>query len=195
MVSAADIRIETARLILRPTAPEDFEAWAAFMGDETAAKFVGGPQPRSTAWRGFLSMAGAWAMQGYAMFSVIEKSSGRWIGRLGPWVPECWPGTEVGWGLAREAWGKGYATEGSIAAIDWAFDTLGWSEVIHCIAPDNTPSQAVARRLGSRILRTTNLPAPFETYTVDVWGQTREEWRARRAAAAVDRVPAGAAPA
>ena len=125
-------------------------------------------------------MAGAWAMQGYAMFSVIEKSSGRWVGRLGPWVPEGWPGLEVGWGLAREAWGKGYATEGATAAIDWAFDHLGWSDVIHCIAPDNPRSQRVAERLGSRALRTTNLPAPFESIVVDVWGQTREQWTARR---------------
>ena len=83
-------------------------------------------------------------------------------------------------GLAREAWGKGYATEGAAAAIDWAFDTLGWSEVIHCIAPDNVASQAVAQRLGSRQLRSTNLPAPFEAMQVDVWGQSREEWHARR---------------
>ena len=184
MNSTIDIRIETERLILRPTAPEDFESWAAFMADADASKFVGGPQPRPVAWRGFLSMAGAWVIQGYAMFSVIEKSSGRWVGRLGPWVPEGWPGTEVGWGLARAAWGKGYATEGATAAIEWAFDKLGWSEVIHCIAPDNTPSQAVAQRLGSRPLRRTNLPAPFESMVVDVWGQTREEWLARRAPAA-----------
>jgi len=179
-VTSANLQLETERLILRPTAPEDFEPWAAFMADIEASKFVGGPQARAVAWRGFLTMAGAWAIQGYAMFSVIEKSSGRWVGRLGPWVPEGWPGTEVGWGLAREAWGKGYATEGATAAIDWAFDTLGWSEVIHCIAPDNAPSQAVGRRLGSRPLRSTHLPAPFETMAVDVWGQSREEWQERR---------------
>lgn len=178
---ASALQLETPRLLLRPTAPQDFESWAAFMADD-ASKFVGGPQPRPVAWRGFLSMAGAWAMQGFAMFSVIEKSSGRWVGRLGPWMPEGWPGTEVGWGLAREAWGKGYATEGSTAAIDWAFDQLGWSEVIHCIAPDNSASQAVARRLGSRKQRTTSLPAPFESFVVDVWGQSREEWRRQRPA-------------
>lgn len=174
--------IETERLILRPTAPQDFEAWAAFMADADASKHVGGPQARTVAWRGFLSMAGAWAIQGYAMFSVIEKSSGRWAGRLGPWVPEGWPGKEVGWGLAREFWGRGYATEGATAAIDWVFDTLGWSDVIHCIAPDNAPSQAVARRLGSSVRARTNLPAPFEAVVVDVWGQSRDQWRARRAA-------------
>ena len=170
--------LETERLILRPTAPEDFEPWAAFMATDES-KFVGGPQPRSAAWRGFLSMAGAWPMQGYSMFSVIEKASGRWAGRLGPWVPEGWPGLEVGWGIAPEFWGRGYAVEGSIAAIDWAFDSLGWDNVIHCIDPENRNSQRVAEKLGSTILRRTNLPAPFESIVVDIWGQTRDQWKAR----------------
>ncbi len=171
--------LQTERLILRPTATEDFEPWAAFMADETASRYIGGVQPRSVAWRGFCSMAGALAMFGFAMFSVVEKGSGRWVGRLGPWRPDGWPGPEVGWGLVREAWGKGYATEGATAAIDWAFDHLGWTEVIHCIDPENAPSQAVARRLGSENLRVGFMPAPYDTTAVDIWGQTREAWRGR----------------
>jgi RimJ/RimL family protein N-acetyltransferase len=54
--------------------------------------------------------------------------------------------------------------------------------VIHCIAPDNAASQAVARRLGSEPLRSTNLPAPFEAMQVDVWGQSRARWQQRRQA-------------
>jgi RimJ/RimL family protein N-acetyltransferase len=172
--------LETERLILRPPAPEDFDSWAEFMADAEAARFIGGQQPRSSAWRGFCSMAGAWAMFGFGMFSVIEKSSGHWVGRLGPWVPEGWPGTEVGWGVVREAWGKGYATEGAAAAIDWAFDHLGWTEVIHCIDPENVASQRVAQRLGSANLGPTRMPAPYEDLPVDAWGQSREAWRARR---------------
>ncbi len=172
--------LETQRLILRPTALEDFEAYAAFMADEEVTRYLGGVQPRSTAWRGMMQVAGSWAIQGYAMFSVIEKASGRWVGRLGPWQPEGWPGPEVGWGLAREAWGKGYAMEGAIASIDWAFDHLGWTEVIHSIEAANLASRKVAQRLGSTILRSEPLPPPFQAITVDIWGQTREEWRARR---------------
>jgi RimJ/RimL family protein N-acetyltransferase len=173
--------LETERLILRPTRPEDFEPWAAFMADEPSARFIGGVQPKAAAWRGFMSVAGAWSMMGYAMFSVVEKSSGRWVGRLGPWKPEGWPGTEVGWGVIRDCWGMGYATEGATAAIDWAFDTLGWTEVIHCIDPANFASQNVAKRLGSAVLRRQRLPPPFDDTDVDVWGQSREAWRARRA--------------
>ena len=113
--------LETERLILRPPRPEDFEPYAAYMADD-ASRFIGGPQARSQAWRGFMSIAGAWAMSGYSMFSAVEKDSGRWIGRIGPWAPADWPGTEVGWGVSRECWGRGYATEGAAAAIDWAFD-------------------------------------------------------------------------
>ena len=170
--------LETARLNLRPTQPEDFEPWAAFMADD-ASRFVGGPQPRSTAWRGFMSMAGAWSMVGYAMFSVIEKSTGDWVGRIGPWVPDGWPGAEVGWGLIPAAQGKGYAVEAATATIDWVFDHLGWTDVIHCIDPENTPSQAVARRLGSVNRGPGQMPAPFQDYPIDIWGQTREAWRSR----------------
>ena len=171
--------LETERLILRPPVAADFDAWAAFAGDEEAARFLGGAQPRPVAWRGMCTMTGAWTVRGFSMFSVVEKASGRWVGRLGPWAPEGWPGTEVGWGIAREHWGKGYAPEGAAAAIDWAFDHLGWTEVIHCIDPGNINSQNVARRLGSSILRHAVLPPPLND-SVDVWGQTREQWRARR---------------
>jgi RimJ/RimL family protein N-acetyltransferase len=171
-------KLETARLILRPTAAEDFESWAALMADD-ASHFIGGPQARSVAWRGFISVAGAWAIQGYSMFSVIEKASGLWVGRVGPWVPEGWPGTEVGWAVAKPAYGKGYATEAATAAIDWAFETLGWTDVIHCIDPENIASQRVAERLGSTNRGPGQMPAPYEDYPVDIWGQTREQWRAR----------------
>ena len=171
--------LETARLSMRPPRGEDFDAWAEFVADDAATRYLGGPVPRSVAWRSFLSMAGAWQIQGFAMFSVIEKSSRRWVGRVGPWYPEGWPGTEVGWGIVSDCWGRGYATEAAIAAIDWVFEVLGWSEVIHVIDIGNTPSQAVARKLGSRKRGRSRLPPPYHTALVDIWGQTREEWRAR----------------
>ncbi|MET4568155.1 GNAT family N-acetyltransferase [Rhodanobacter soli] len=171
------LRIETDRLILRPPRAEDFDAYAEMMADAEAARFIGGRQVRAVAWRSFLASAGAWMIQGFSMFSVIERSSGRWIGRLGPWRPEGWPGTEIGWGLARGAWGKGYAREGCVAAIDWTFDQLGWSEMIHSIHPDNHASQALAQRLGSSCRGPGKLPAPYEDDPIEIWGQTREQWR------------------
>jgi len=172
--------LDTGRLVLRPTAAEDFEAWAESMSDAETCRFIGGMQPRALAWRSFLTMVGAWQVQGYAMFSVIEKASGRWIGRVGPWQPEGWPGPEVGYTIARPAWGKGYAPEAAAAAMDWAFDHLGWNEVIHTIDPENVASQQVAIKLGASNRGPGRLPAPFEANRVDIWGQTRDQWRARR---------------
>jgi len=175
-----DLQLETERLILRPPIREDFDAWAAFMADAEHVRYIGGAQPRPVAWRAMMSVIGSWVVQGFAFFSVIEKGSGRWIGRLGPWQPEGWPGTEVGWGIVADAGGKGYATEGSSAAIDWAFDHLDWSEVIHTIDPENVASKGVAQKLGSRFLRSGWLPEPFHQTPVEIWGQTRDEWRAAR---------------
>ena len=179
----APLRIETSRLILRPPRMEDFDAWAEFLADEEATRYIGGVQVRATAWRTFMGMCGCWHMTGIAMFSVIEKASGKWIGRLGPWFPEGWPGPEVGWGIARPHWGRGYASEGAAAAMDYAFDVLGWPEVIHAIHEDNVASQGVAKKLGSKLLRRVTMPFPFENTPVDAWGQTREEWKSKRGAA------------
>jgi RimJ/RimL family protein N-acetyltransferase len=175
------LELETPRLLLRPTSPHDFEEFAAFQGDAETMRYLGAAaQPRSVAWRSFLTMAGAWAMQGFAMFSVIEKASGRWVGRVGPWQPDGWPGTEVGWGIVRDRCRLGYATEAATAAIDWTFAELGWTEVIHVIDPANVASQGVARKLGSRNRGRGQLPAPYADMVIDVWGQTKAEWLSRR---------------
>ncbi len=172
--------LETERLILRPPSAEDFGGFCELMADAQAAEHIGGQQGPAQVWRGLCTMTGAWVINGYSMWSVIEKSSGDWIGRLGPWQPEGWPGPEVGWGLKRAAWGKGYATEGAIAAMNFAFDTLGWDEVIHTIAPENTASIKLAKRLGSPHIGQSQMPPPFETYTCEIYGQSKSDWHARR---------------
>lgn len=90
-MSIFDLRLETERLILRPLLREDYEPYLAFCADEETMRTLGGVQPPSVAWRGFCSLAGAWQLFGFSMFSVIEKSSGDWIGRMGPWQPQDWP--------------------------------------------------------------------------------------------------------
>jgi RimJ/RimL family protein N-acetyltransferase len=174
--------LETVRLILRPPKLDDFPAFARAMADEETARFVGGVMVEPIAWRTWTGRAGSWALQGFGMFSVIEKHTGRWIGQIGPLHPVGWPGTEVGWGLDRSAWGNGYATEAATRAIDWVFDDLGWTEVIHCIDPTNANSLAVARKLGSKRLGEGHLPPPIDAET-DIYGQSRAEWRARRSKA------------
>lgn len=171
----------TERLMLRVPAAEDFEAWAEFHADDATMRFLGGVQPRATAWRGLCGMAGAWQIRGYSMFSVIERASGRWVGRIGPHRPDGWPGNEIAWGLHPAFAGRGYAEEAAIATLDFAFYVLGWDDAMHCIDPDNAPSIALAKRVGAVNRGPTHLPPPFETLPVEDWGQTAAQWAARKA--------------
>ena len=180
-MSIFDLQLETDRLLLRPPRAEDFDAFLRFYSDPEVMQHLGGVQSPSQAWRRFCCLAGSWHLYGFSMFSVIDKHSGEWVGRVGPWQPLDWPGTEVGWSIRRQSWGNGYAVEAAIASIDWAFDTLGWAEVIHSIDPVNDASKAVARKLGSTQLRMAQLPAPHDGTPVEIWGQSRAQWQARRA--------------
>jgi RimJ/RimL family protein N-acetyltransferase len=127
-----------------------------------------------------MMMAGCWTLEGFGMFSVIEKSSGRWVGRVGPWRPSGWPGDEVGWGIVPDCQGLGYASESAAASMDFAVERLGWTEIVHCIDPENIPSQGVARKIGSTNLRKARMPPPFDDHDIDLWGQSADQWRQNR---------------
>ena len=172
--------LETPRLILRPPLAEDFDGYVELMSDAEHVRFIGGATPASVVWRQMMAVAGSWSLQGFGFFSVIEKASGRWVGRLGPWFPHDWPAQEVGWSVLASEAGKGFVTEGAAASIDWAFNHLGWTDLIHVIDPDNVPSWKVAERLGSTNLGPTRMPAPYDEAVVDAWGQTREQWADNR---------------
>lgn len=173
------VTLETDRLILRQPNLSDFEPLCEMMADEETTRFIGGTQTPPIVWRSLCGIVGHWHLRGYGFFSVIEKSSGKWLGRIGPWHPHGWPQPEVGWSLNRASWGKGYATEAARITMDWAFDTLGWADTVHLIHPDNAPSQGVARKLGSRNTGEQVEAAGFNIM-VDVWGQTADEWKENR---------------
>jgi len=172
--------LETERLFLRPPTLDDFPRWADFMSDPETTRFIGGVQSRHEVWRSIASVAGMWALHGEGMFSLIEKTTGLWMGRIGPLHPYGWPGREVGWSLHRDATGKGYAIEAAAATMDYACDVLDWPDVIHCIDPDNRASEKVAERLGSINRGPGVMPPPFHEHAVNLWGQTREQWRVNR---------------
>jgi RimJ/RimL family protein N-acetyltransferase len=171
--------LHTERLVLRPPVADDFPRFAETLA-HPSARFVGGPMPELIAWRAFAAQAGTWALTGVGMFSVIERASGLWLGRVGPWTPPGWPGTEIGWTLHPDARGRGIGVEAATAAMDFACDAQGWTDVIHIIDPDNAASAALAARLGSARRGPVALPPPYQDDAVDLWGQTAAEWRARR---------------
>ncbi|MGY3132860.1 RimJ/RimL family protein N-acetyltransferase [Bradyrhizobium sp. USDA 4501] len=169
--------IETARLILRPWRASDIAANTRMLSDPETARFITPDHQPVTSelkgWRNAAVISGHWALHGFGMFAVEEKSSSRCIGRVGPYYPPEWPGFEVGWGIAKEYRGKGYAVEAARAAIDFVFANFTVDRIIHCIDPANAASQAVARRLGA----VNEGPGQLEGDVVDIWGTSRQRWQ------------------
>src|SRR2546426_10218063 len=164
-----EITLETERLLLRWLREDDFEQYARMCRDPDVMRFLGGQAMTDIeVWRQMTSFVGHWYFRGYGIWGVEEKSTGNLVGRIGFLNPVGWPGFELGWTLARECWGKGYATEGARRALNYAFTKLNKDHVISCIHPDNTPSIRVAERLGEKLEGETEIfGSPVLVYGID----------------------------
>lgn len=171
------ISIETERLKLRPFEARDVEAHVEMMRDPAVAAFLtpdGKPRHYGDEWRAAAMLIGHWQIRGFGFFTVEEKSTGDWVGRVGPWQPGGWPGLECGWSIAPHYWGKGYAPEAAIASIKWTFDRFPeLARIISVIDPDNANSQHVARKVGEE-----NSGEIFEFWghKLDIWAADRTAW-------------------
>ena len=126
--------LETERLLLRHFEESDLDAWAEMVSNEEVMRYVGGsPLDRDQAWRSIGYVIGHWRIRGYGLWAVEERSTGALVGRIGLYRPEGWPGLEVGWLVARERWGEGFATEGAAAAMRYGFEQVGESRLISVI--------------------------------------------------------------
>ncbi len=142
----------TERLRLRAFRPDDLDPYAALCADAEVMRHIGagGPVGREVAWRHLALFIGSWVLKGHGMWAVERRSDGAFIGRVGFLDPPDWPGCELGWTLAREAWGQGYAYEASRAALDFGRRELGLGELISLIRPANERSIRLAVRLGAQ---------------------------------------------
>ncbi|MET0546189.1 MAG: GNAT family N-acetyltransferase [Caulobacterales bacterium] len=171
-------RLETERLLLRPPLAEDAPAHAEMMADPLTAAFLtldGKPQDKAMAWRTFAFLVGHWSLRGFGFFSMIDKETGRWAGRTGPWMPEGWPDLEIGWGVHPAFRGKAYALEAAVASARYAFDVMGRQRIISLIRPNNTNSRRVAEKLGEGISGQVELFG----FPADVWSISRERFEAK----------------
>jgi RimJ/RimL family protein N-acetyltransferase len=151
--------VDTERLLLRPWRAADLDPYARMCADPDVMRFIGdgGTLSREDAWRSMAAFAGHWSLRGFGTWAVEARDSGAMVGRIGLHQPEGWPGLEVGWTLDRSVWGRGYATEGAVASLEFAWREVGADHVISLILPDNTRSIAVAERIGETFESTTNL--------------------------------------
>lgn len=144
--------IETERLILRPWRAADLDPYAAMMADPEVTDWLGGGQSRAEAEAHLKFLNGTLEAKGFSILAIERKTDGAFVGSAGlapvrediPFAPA----VEVGWRLARHAWGHGYATEAARAAIDDGFSRLGLAEIVSFTAVGNRRSRAVMERLG-----------------------------------------------
>ncbi len=124
-------RFETDRLILREFEETDLDDYAAMVPDPQVTRYLGDGKTlsRFDAWRQMAMFAGHWALCGFGLWAVEEKSSGKFIGRVGCLEPEGWPAFEIGYTLSRAAWGKGYAREAAAYSLKYARETLGRTDL------------------------------------------------------------------
>lgn len=144
-------RIDTKRLTLRAFEPRDESPYLAMMQNPRVTQYLADGRPLSAfeAWRQMAMFMGHWSLRGYGIWAVEERSSGRLVGRLGCFNPAGWPGFEIGYTLDEPAWGQGYAREGAGAALRFARETLGRTDIISVIRPANAGSVRVAEALGA----------------------------------------------
>lgn len=147
------LRLETPRLLLRQFTEQDVEALSAMYADAETMRHMGDGRTFSAdeTWRAISGMLGHWLLRGYGMWAVVEKESGRMIGRVGFIEPPDWPGFELGWTIARPLWGRGFATEAATVALRYAREELRRDRVISLIRPANAPSIRVAEKIGHRL--------------------------------------------
>jgi RimJ/RimL family protein N-acetyltransferase len=156
--------IETERLLLRKPQLADAEAALELLDYSVAMEFLGGVHPDTAADPGYAirRWLGRWEDNDCGPFSIIRREDGRWLGRCGllVWDVRTWTHTtfvtagefaqpELGWALAREHWGRGYATEAALAVREWAYAERCVAHLISLIEAANVRSQRLAERLGA----------------------------------------------
>jgi RimJ/RimL family protein N-acetyltransferase len=140
------VLIETERLLLRALAMTDLDEFVALHRDPEVVRFVRALD-RVQAEERLRANEQEWEQRGHGMLAILDRLSGRLLGRVGL---KYWPQfreIEAGWLLRRDAWGHGYATEAGRACVDWGFATLPVPYVTAMIAAENTRSIHVAQRL------------------------------------------------
>jgi RimJ/RimL family protein N-acetyltransferase len=138
--------IETERLLLRQWRDDDRKPFAALNADPVVMEHFPSTMTREASDAFVDFNVATIAERGWGLWAV--EAGGRFIGFVGLNEPSFMPGVEIGWRLAREAWGHGYATEAALAALAFARDEIGLDEVISFTSTTNVRSRRVMERIG-----------------------------------------------
>jgi RimJ/RimL family protein N-acetyltransferase len=144
--------ITTERLLLRGWREADREPFAALNADPDVMRHFPTTLTPAASDRLVDAAMEGWAANAFGLWAVEHVEDERFLGFTGLSRPSFEahfaPAVEVGWRLARDAWGHGYATEAAAAALGFGFETVGLDEIVSFTVPANVRSRAVMERLG-----------------------------------------------
>jgi RimJ/RimL family protein N-acetyltransferase len=149
------LHLETGRLLLRPLARDDVDAFYAVIGDPITMQYYPRPFTREETVEWIERNLRRYEKDGHGLLAVVLKSSGEMIGDCGlSWqLADDTPMLELGYHFLRGQWGHGYATEAARACMDAAFHTLGVEKLVSLILAENQASRRVAERNGMHVER------------------------------------------
>ncbi|WP_095145434.1 MULTISPECIES: GNAT family N-acetyltransferase [unclassified Pseudomonas] len=146
------LQLESARLLMRQWRDDDLPAFAAMCADPQVMRYFPAPLSRLESAALIGRIRGHFAEHGFGLWALERKDTGAFIGFTGLGVvgfeASFTPATEIGWRLAREHWGLGYASEAAWTALRCGFDRLPLDEVVAFTTETNLPSQKVMQAIG-----------------------------------------------
>ena len=144
--------IETERLLLRPWRDADREPFAALNADPDVRRYFPSTLSRAESDAGVDRQMAHFAAHGFGLWALERRADGAFLGFTGLRILEPedppFPGIEIGWRLARHAWGCGHASEAARASLAYGFETLGLAEIVAFTAQTNLLSERVMQRIG-----------------------------------------------
>jgi len=141
--------LETERLRFRHWREADVDPLYDFYRDPQSQAVYGSDFSRADIWRRVGLIIGHFQLRGFGLYALEDKASGELAGYAGLWFPDGWDDVEVGYGIAPQFRGRGFATEAARRARDHGFRDLKLSRLVSYINPVNANSIRVAEKLGA----------------------------------------------
>jgi RimJ/RimL family protein N-acetyltransferase len=146
--------LTTERLVLRPWTQSDLEPMAAMNADSRVMEYFPGIKSRAESEKEMESLQEHIEKYGWGFWAASLRETGQWIGLIGlkhvSIAAHFTPAIEVGWRLSQPFWGKGFATEGARASLQYGFEVLKVPEIVSYAPTQNIPSRRVMERIGMR---------------------------------------------
>jgi RimJ/RimL family protein N-acetyltransferase len=183
----ADFRLETERLVLRSWRADDVDAFLIVNSDPAVMATLGPVMDRDQVAATIVRMQRIEAELGHCFWAMVRAQDNRvigWCGAIRGTVDPIDGRLEIGWRMASDCWGQGYATEAASATLDWLFanrsDDTAWA----ITTPANRGSRAVMERLGMTYLPELDfdhpgVPADDPLLAHVTYRITRPEWHGR----------------